>query len=140
MDKLRIKPAISFIEKNIIFFETFLWSFYGQSFFKTVRGPFLYNVVSYSLIFGPVINEGVFVYLNCRNIRLLYVFDQNFNVAYYTRKIISFDCYKFVGDRFVCSCEDSMTNVVYTCILVNIIVRLDFCTRLASDNSSLNFA
>ena len=39
VDKSRVKPTIFFIEKNIIFFETFLWSFYGQSFIKTVRGP-----------------------------------------------------------------------------------------------------
>ena len=42
MDKSRVEPTIFFIEKNIIFFETFLWSFYGQSFIKTVRGPYVY--------------------------------------------------------------------------------------------------
>ena len=34
-----VKAIIFNIEKNIIFSETFLWSFYGQSFIKTVRGP-----------------------------------------------------------------------------------------------------
>ena len=39
VDKSRVEPTIFFIEKISFNFETFLWSFYGQSFIKTVRGP-----------------------------------------------------------------------------------------------------
>ena len=73
VDKSSVEPPISFIEKISFSLKLLSGHFNGQSVIKTVRGGFLYNYVSYSLIFGPVINEGVFVYLNCRNIRLLYV-------------------------------------------------------------------
>ena len=37
MRKTFLRKTVSL--KNIIFFETFIWPFYGQSFIKTVRGP-----------------------------------------------------------------------------------------------------
>ena len=40
-DNSRIEPTIFFMEKTIVFFETFFSGhFYGQYFIKTVRGPF----------------------------------------------------------------------------------------------------
>ena len=62
-------------------------------------------------------------------------YDQTFDATCYPWSVISFNCYKFVGDRFVYCCKDSMGNVIY--ILVNIIIRLDFCLKLALDNSYL---
>ena len=41
MENSRVEPTIFFIEKKIIFFETFIRPFYGQSFIKTVRGSLI---------------------------------------------------------------------------------------------------
>ena len=40
MDKSRVEPSIFFIEKIIFSLKLFSGHFYGQSFIKTVRGPF----------------------------------------------------------------------------------------------------
>ena len=41
MDKSRVEPTIFFIEKKISFsLKLFSGHFYGQSFIKTVRGPY----------------------------------------------------------------------------------------------------
>ena len=39
-DKSRVEPTIFFIEKMSFSFKLFSGHFYGQSFIKTVRGPF----------------------------------------------------------------------------------------------------
>ena len=40
MDKSRVEPTIIFIEKISFSLKLFSGHFYGQSFIKTVRGPF----------------------------------------------------------------------------------------------------
>ena len=40
MDKSRVEPSISFIEKIKLSLKLFSAHFYGQSFIKTVRGPY----------------------------------------------------------------------------------------------------
>ena len=40
MDKSRVEPTIFFIEKISFSLKLFSGHFYGQSFIKTVRGPF----------------------------------------------------------------------------------------------------
>ena len=40
MDKSRVEPTIFFIEKISFLLKLFSGHFYGQSFIKTVRGPF----------------------------------------------------------------------------------------------------
>ena len=40
MDKSRVEPTIFFIEKIAFSLKLFSGHFYGQSFIKTVRGPF----------------------------------------------------------------------------------------------------
>ena len=44
MDKLRVEPTFFFIEKTSFSLKLFSGHFYGQSFIKTVRGPFKNNV------------------------------------------------------------------------------------------------
>ena len=41
MDKLRVEPTIFFIEKISFSLKLFSGHFYGQSFIKTVRGPYM---------------------------------------------------------------------------------------------------
>ena len=41
MDKSRIEPTIFFIEKISFSLKLFSGHFYGQSFIKTVRGPYM---------------------------------------------------------------------------------------------------
>ena len=52
MDNWSVEPTIFFMKK-ISFFLTFLWPFYGQSFSKTVRGPFTFfsGQISFFVIF-----------------------------------------------------------------------------------------
>ena len=40
VDKSRVEPTIFFIEKILFSLKLFSGHFYGQSFIKTVRGPF----------------------------------------------------------------------------------------------------
>ena len=40
VDKSRVEPTCFFIEKISFIFKLFFGHFYGQSFIKTVRGPF----------------------------------------------------------------------------------------------------
>ena len=41
VDKSRVEPTIFFIEKTSFSLKLFSGHFYGQSFIKTVRGPFM---------------------------------------------------------------------------------------------------
>ena len=43
MDKSRVEPTIFFIEKISFSLKIFFGHFYGQSFIKTVRGPFNFS-------------------------------------------------------------------------------------------------
>ena len=45
MDKSRVEPTLFFIEKMSFSLKLFSGHFYGQSFIKTVRGPFIFNKV-----------------------------------------------------------------------------------------------
>ena len=40
VDKKRVEPTLIFIEKILFSLKLFSGHFYGQSFFKTVQGPF----------------------------------------------------------------------------------------------------
>ena len=44
---LLFRTYYHFDGETIVFFETFFWRFYGQSFIKTVRGPFIVPSVVY---------------------------------------------------------------------------------------------
>ena len=69
-----------------------------------------------------MINDGVF-FLNCRKILLRFLIKlRMWHVIHGESLVLTVT--NFVGDRFVCCCEDSMGNFVN--ILVNIAVRLDF--------------
>ena len=46
MDKSRVEPTIFFIEKISFSLKLYSGHFYGQSFIKTVRGPYEKDIVS----------------------------------------------------------------------------------------------
>ena len=61
VDKSRVEPTIFFIEKISFTLKLFSGHFYGQSFIKTVRGPWLsYDKSLIHFFIGHDFNRGTF--------------------------------------------------------------------------------
>ena len=52
MDKSRVEPTFFFIEKILFSLKLFSGYFYGQSFIKTVRGPFFLQCNMLALLYN----------------------------------------------------------------------------------------
>ena len=58
-DNSRVNPTIFFIEKISFSLKFFSGDFYGQSFIKTVPGPFNWQLVSFEIVLGDHINDNI---------------------------------------------------------------------------------
>ena len=81
---------------------------------------FFYNFISHDFIFRPVVSEmGVFKL----PINSFAISDQMFYVACYPWRVIRFDSYNFVRNRFVRCVKYNFWKVLY--ILIYIVISLD---------------
>ena len=92
-------------------------------FVKTIlfwHSYFFYNFISHDFIFRPVVSEMCFFKLSINSLSISY---QMFDVACYPWRVIRFDSYNFVRNRFVCCVKYNFWNVLY--ILIDIVISLD---------------
>ena len=92
MDKSSVEPTIFFIEKISFSLKLFSGHFYGQSFIKTVRGPFQFldGDVPRSPSYGVYISQLIRFARVCSNID-----DFNNRTLFMTAKLLKQDIIKF---------------------------------------------